>query len=66
MSVSSVAGEYNTAVSKFMIKRIVDKRQGDTRIEYKCAFKSLWLAKDLVETAQIGRACVQSYENGLI
>jgi hypothetical protein len=59
-------GERDTALSKFTTKEIVDKRQRGTRIEYKCAFEPLWLAKDLVETAQMGRACVQSYENGLI
>lgn len=38
-------------ISNFTTSRIVDKRPESSAVEYKCEFKPIWLAADLVETA---------------
>src|SRR5207248_2871373 len=65
----SDAGEDSPAiidVSKLTTVKVLDKRSGSSRVEYKCELGPLWLAADLVERAQMGRIHIRSYENGLV
>ena len=65
----SDAGEDGPAiidVSKLTTVKVLDKRSGSSRVEYKCELGPLWLAADLVERAQMGRVHIRSYENGLV
>jgi len=46
--------------------KIVDKQSSPSGVQYKCELEPLWLAADLVESAEMGGVRIRSYENGLI
>jgi hypothetical protein len=52
--------------SKFTTMKILHKRSSVSRVKYKCELEPLWFTVNLVERAQIGRAYIRSYENGLV
>jgi hypothetical protein len=53
-------------ISKLTTVKILNKRSNASGVEYECELEPLWLAADLVEQAQMGRACIRGYENGLV
>jgi hypothetical protein len=42
-------------MSRFRLAKILDKRSGLSKDEYKCGLESLWLDAELVEKAPMGR-----------
>jgi hypothetical protein len=53
-------------MSRFRLTKILDKRSGLSKDEYKCELESLWLDAELVEKAPIGRDHIRTYEKALI
>jgi hypothetical protein len=53
-------------ISNFTAAKILGERPSPSGVEYRCEFKPLWLAAELVEKAKMGRVHIRNYKNGLM
>jgi hypothetical protein len=53
-------------ISTFTTSSILGKRSSPSGVEYECEIGSLWLAAEIAEGLQMGRARILRYEQGLI
>jgi hypothetical protein len=58
-------GEGGVDISNFTVVKILGERPSPSGVEYKCKFKPLWLAADLVEKVKMEQVRTRNCKNGL-